>query len=94
VVRGADRSGRPTAGAIKLYFSKTIPLTAESGAYVATLVQHFVDAHVAPHQAKAQECRVIDVFGGRVFTAPRAGRRRHSDLVAACEEIARAWEAV
>jgi hypothetical protein len=94
VLCGKDRLGRPTAGAIKLYFSKTIPLAAESGAYVATLVQHFVDAHASQHEANPRDCRVIDVFGGQVYTAPRAGRRRHSDLVAACEEIARAWEAV
>jgi hypothetical protein len=92
LVRGTNRSGEAAGGALKLYFSKTIPLNQEGGEYVATLVHQFVDTHITPGLADPRLCQVIDVFGGRVFTAPRAVARRRRDLWAACEEIARAWD--
>jgi hypothetical protein len=92
IVRGSSRSGEPACGALKLYFSKTIPLNPEGGEYVATLLHQFVDTQVEPGKADPRLCHVVDVFGGRVFTAPRATARRRRDLWAACEEIARAWD--
>ncbi len=94
LLSGSDRQGRPTAGALKLYFSKTNPLTEDSAAYIATALHAFVEAHMQPAHAEARNCRVIDVFGQKVYTAPRASARRRNDLAAACEEIARAWEQV
>ena len=92
ILRGANRSGEAVGGALKLYFSKTIPLSQDGGEYVATLVHQFVDTHITPGHADPRLCQVIDVFGRRVFSAPRAIARRRRDLWAACEEIARAWE--
>ncbi len=92
VLSATDRHGRPKAGALKLYFSKTSPLTNDSAAYIATALHAFVEAHTPSAYAEARNCRVIDVFGQEVYTAPRASARRRNDLVAACEEIARAWE--
>jgi hypothetical protein len=92
IVRGQDRLGEPMAGAIKLYFSKTIPLGEQGGGYVAAAVHQFVDMHVEPGHAMPRHCQVVDVFGGEVYAAPRAIVRRRNDLAAACEEIARAWE--
>jgi hypothetical protein len=92
LLSGTDRHGRPTAGALKLYFSKTNPLTQDSAGYIATAVHAFVEAHMQPAHADARNCRVIDVFGQKVYTAPRGSSRRRGDLAAACEEIARAWE--
>jgi hypothetical protein len=94
LLSGTDRHGRPTAGALKLYFSKTNPLTQDSADYISTTVHAFVEAHMQPTYAEPRHCRVIDVLGQKVFTAPRASARRRSDLAAACEEIARAWELV
>jgi hypothetical protein len=92
IVRGSSRSGDPACGALKLYFSKTIPLNLDGGEYVATLVHQFVDTHIEPGKAEPRLCHVLDVFGGQVFTAPRAVARRRRDVWAACEEIARAWD--
>jgi hypothetical protein len=94
VLSGVDRHGRPTAGAIKLYFSKTNPLSDSSAAYIATALHAFVEANLPSAHADPKHCRVIDVFGQKVYSAPRASARRRSDLIAACEEIARAWEMV
>lgn len=94
ILRGVDRHGRPAAGAIKLYFSKTNPLTEDSGVYIATAVQQFVDTYIEPRHADARHCQVVDVFGGKVYTAPRALVRRRNDLEAACQEIARNWDLV
>lgn len=94
ILHGTTRSGEPVCGAIKLYFSKTIPLSPEGGEYVATVVHQFVDTLVDPGQADPRLCRVVDVFGGRVFTAPRAIALRRRGVWAACEEIVRAWNPV
>jgi len=94
LLSGTDRHGRPTAGALKLYFSKTNPLTEDAAAYIATVVHAFVEAHMPATHTDARNCRVIDVFGQKVYTSPRASARRHNDLAAACEEIARAWDHV
>ena len=36
VLRGKDRLGNPTVGAVKLYIGKTFPLSDDAAAYVAT----------------------------------------------------------
>jgi hypothetical protein len=92
ILRGQDRRGEQIAGAIKLYLSKTIPLSEEGGGYVAAAVHEYVGAHVEPGSASPRQCQVIDVFDARIYTAPQATVRRRNDLVAACEEIVRAWE--
>ncbi len=91
---GHDRkSPRLARGALKLYFSKSIPLSEEAGLYIASALRQFVTQHLTgPGEiAEPRHCRVIDVFGGQIFSAPRSDRRRTQDLQAACQEIARAW---
>lgn len=92
IVRENCRSKEPACGAIKLFFSKTVPLNPDGGEYIATLVHQFVDTGIESGQTDPRLCQVIDIFGGRVFSAPRATARRLRDLSAACEEIVRAWE--
>jgi hypothetical protein len=88
----AGASRNPASGAFKLYFSKTNPLGEESGAYVGTMVHHFVDEYpMGCEPADHRLCRVIDVFARRVYAAPRSFIRRRSEIQAACMEIARAW---
>jgi hypothetical protein len=94
LLRGANRLKQPVVGAVKLYFSKSFPLSAEGGEYVATAVHESVESLEPSATADPRLCQVIDVFGGKVFHAPRAIVRRRKDLYAACEEIVRAWEAV
>jgi hypothetical protein len=93
-LQGSDRSGAPVLGAVKLYIGKTIPLDAQSGAFVATTLHQYVDQLLEPEGAAAyRKCIVLDVFAGEMYEAPRAFQRRREDIEAACEEIARAWPA-
>lgn len=81
-------------GALKLYFSKTNPLTPDAGAFIATGLADFAEQYLAlSGKALPSRCLVIDVFARRIFTPPRSRRRRQAELLAACEEIARAWPA-
>jgi hypothetical protein len=93
IVQGVNRHGEPVTGALKLYFSKTIPLNEDAGEYVATVLYQYLDQQTGPGNAEPKLCQVVDVFGGRVFAAPRATARRRRDVIAACEEIRRAWGA-
>ena len=51
---------------------------------------------IEPDRGKVCEdaCIVVDVFAGRVLTAPHGYRRRWRDIGAACEEIRRLWPTV
>jgi hypothetical protein len=94
-LRGVDRFGVRTLGAIKLYFAKNTPLTETAALYISTTVHQFVSADLSVEaQPDYQRCMVIDVFNQEVYAAPRAYRRRRMDIEAACEEIARAWPAL
>ncbi len=87
----ADREPRHI-GAIKLYFSKKGPMREEQALYTGTLVHLFLeDVYSRSGTADQKLVFVIDVFGGKHFTAPRSFKRRRSDTLAACGEIARSW---
>ena len=97
ILRGQDRRGHQTVGCLKLYLSKTLPFDEDgvSASYIGALLHRYAEEHLA-NDARADHrlCQVVDVFGQRVFVAPRAMQRRHNDLEAACQEIAQMWDAV
>ncbi|VVE53044.1 hypothetical protein PCA20602_04842 [Pandoraea capi] len=79
-------------GAIKLHFPKSNPLTTVAGEYVATGLRAFVqEGRESPIDNKL--CVVVDVPSASVISAPKAGKKRMSDIEAACEEINARWRA-
>lgn len=93
IVRQRD-ADRTRVGAVKLYLSKTHPLSTEAGQYVATLVHRWVTERIGTRGfADPSLCLVIDVFQGQLIVAPNAFRRRMVAIEAACEEIASKWAA-
>lgn len=92
VLQAVDRQGHNKVGVMKLYFSKHHPLDERSGQYIATLLQAFAEQHLAAlGPVDARLVRVVDVFAGREYLAPKARTRRLSDVQLACEEIAARW---
>ncbi len=95
VLEGYDRRGRPQVGAIKLHFPKSHPHTEASAQYVATLLRMYGTLMMSDRGKVCEDaCIVVDVFAGRVLSAPRGYRRRWRDIGAACEEIRRAWPTI
>ena len=92
ILRGTDRKGNSTVGAIKFYIAKTKPLDQESGSIIATSVHQYID-HFSSDETKAppKASMVVDVFAQKIYHAPRAYISRRKDIEAACEEVARAW---
>ena len=78
-------------GAIKLYFSKTLPLSDERARYAGAILQMAVENLKASQAVDFRRCLVLDVFAGRLSQAPRTYRRRRQDVDAACAEIAALW---
>jgi len=79
-------------GAIKLHFPKSNPLTTIAGEYVATGLRAFVQGgSESPIDNKL--CVVVDVPSASVVSAPKAVKKRMSDIEAACEEINARWRA-
>jgi len=92
VLRGVDGRGRPIAGAVKLHFPKTHPLTAASAAYVATALHVYLRERPTTWGVPLpQACMAVDVFSDTLAVAPRAHRRRMRELAAACAEIRETW---
>lgn len=95
VLEGFDDKDRPIVGAIKLHFPKSHPHTEASAQYVATLLRVYAMEVMADRGKVCEDaCIVVDVFAGRVLTAPHGYRRRWRDIGAACEEIRRLWPTV
>ncbi|HEX8441362.1 hypothetical protein [Archangium sp.] len=92
VLQAVDRYGHNKVGVMKLYFSKHHPLDERSGQYIATLLKAFAEQHLAPlGPVEPRLVRVVDVFAGREYLAPKAQERRLCDVRLACEEIAARW---
>jgi hypothetical protein len=84
-----------SAGAVKLYFSKSNPLREDAASYVGTMLHEFAQAHLEPrNSAKPLDCILIDVFAEKIFVAPRATKKRQKELIDACEEIAAVWGSI
>lgn len=92
VLQTVDRHGSHKVGVMKLYFSKRHPLDERSGQYIAMLLQAFAEQHLSPlGPVEPRLVRVVDVFAGREYLAPKARARRLCDVQRACEEIAARW---
>ncbi|MGC4084425.1 MAG: hypothetical protein QM736_20500 [Vicinamibacterales bacterium] len=100
IVSGVSISVRPellvhlndaVVGAVKLYFSKTSPLSDERARYGGTILQMAVEMQKSGHTSDYRNCFIVDVFAKRLHPAPRTSRRRRQDVDAACTEIAALW---
>jgi hypothetical protein len=77
-------------GAVKLYFSKSSPLSEERARYSGAILQMSVEA-VRNSETDYRMCLVLDVFARKLHPAPRTSQRRRQDIDAACAEIAAIW---
>lgn len=86
------KGGAVHYGLLKLYLSKSHPLTDEAGNYVATLI-HSYASHLFTglKSVDRKHCFVFDVFQEKLFVAPVNHTQRRKDINAACEEIANRW---
>lgn len=82
-------------GGLKLYFSKTHPLETGAGEFVASVVYRHI-AEILSNETATQyrNCHVLDVFAGRIFTAPKSYRNHMRHAEALCWEIAALWPQV
>lgn len=85
-----DAKSGSVVGALKLHFSKTNPLSEKSREYVATALRVYLyqEGYEAVDHGK---CLVIDVPTKKLSAAPKAFKRKMSDIEAACEEIEARW---
>ncbi len=89
---GVDRDGNRTVGAIKLYLSRTHPLSETAADYVGSLLHYYLMDRLSDRgRPDNRACFTIDVFAGAIYRAPKAFKRRLTYIRAASEEIARSW---
>lgn len=82
-------------GCVKLNFSKSSPLQEKSAEYVATALRAHLEVNLSsPEHVDPARCYVVDVPTGTVCSAPKANKKRLSDLTAAGEEISARWDSV
>jgi hypothetical protein len=96
ILEGRDGHGKPVVGAMKLHFSKRHPLSKEAGEYVATMLHRYASERLGADGVKTppRYSKVVDVFTGEVFEAPKSFKRRREDIRHACQFIASIWERV
>lgn len=91
-VRQANRRGGFDVGLLLPYFGKTYPIAPEAAEYIGALLLQYCQQELSTIGKPSHNiCQVLDVFGGRLFKAPKAHVMRMKNVAAACEEIARAW---
>lgn len=82
-------------GCVKLNFSKSSPLQEKAAEYVATALRAYLEVNFSsPNYVDPAKCYVVDVPTGTVCSAPKANKKRLSDLTAAGEEISARWDSV
>jgi hypothetical protein len=92
IVLGGTVKGERRAGALKLYFSKSHPLTRAAAEYGAALVKRYCEERLAGGaKVRPQDCSIFEVRTGEIYHAPSSSVRRMKEIEAACEEIALRW---
>lgn len=77
-------------GFIKLYFAKNQNLDPESAALITCLGRNYFNENHSLNMLQ-KNCFVLDAFKGESFNAPKASKKRMSDIAAACREIDDRW---
>ena len=93
----ADRKrseGGEAWGCVKLVFSKTHPMSDDAAECAGALLYEYMRENFGEKAVSREHCFVVDVFANKCVTAPKSVIARMRDIVAACEEIARAWMAL
>ena len=77
-------------GCVKLVFGKGRELSEDEAKYTGTCLQRWMIEffNISEHKL----CFVVDIFGRKYHIAPKAYKKRLSDIEAACQEISRAWD--
>lgn len=91
-VEKGPRAGK--LGAVKFVFSKTHPMSDDAAECAGALLYEYMRQNFGEKAVSREHCFVIDVFANKCVTAPKSVIARMRDIVAACEEIARAWMAL
>ena len=88
-----DGLGKSQIGFVKFYFSKSAPLSKTKGELMACLVREFY-SKITNQSFKSKDCMILDVYNGKIFTAPNAFLKRMADIECSCQEIADRWDRV
>jgi hypothetical protein len=72
-----------------LVFGKARKISEAEAGYIGACLQKWMTELYGISDNKT--CFILDIFGESCYTAPKAYKKRMSDIEAACEEIARAW---
>jgi hypothetical protein len=84
LIRGVDPKKGPFVGALKLHASKSIPMDENAAAYVGTLLREYGELHLAAQApCDYRRCFVLDIFGQKIYPAPKAIVKRQSEIVSA-----------
>ncbi len=88
-------NGLNKVGALKVYTSKTKPLSQEAALLLGSLLHWQLDAfRTPPLEIEPTLCLVADVFEQRVFRASSTFKRRRIALLHACQEINDRWPTI
>lgn len=82
------------AGAVKLHFSKTHPLSEKAAGYVAAALKVHLSENLENSNIKAEKCFVVDIPTQKVVTSTKKHISKMKDIKAACSEINAHWKEI
>ena len=88
-----DPQSGEAVGCVKLHFSKSQPLNETGANYVAAALQAHLERKLSARgMVRPSRCYVVDIATRKIYTAPKASKRRLDGLTAACAEIKDRWD--
>lgn len=95
VLKMNGKGGKPLVGAVKIYMSRTTPLTDVSAGYISAILQEHCRRNLSHlGDFSAALCFAIDVAAKHVFPGVKSTAARLKDVEAACQNIGALWDSV
>lgn len=93
LLKGVHRK-EDCAGGVKLYLSKSTPLTDDGAGVAAALLKRHCEGLNGSCKHHNRHIIVVDVFAEKVHTAPKSVVSKGHELTAICREIAQRWPSI
>ncbi len=85
------RNGKSSVGFVKFYFSKSHRLDEHAAGVITSVICEKARLAMPGASVSNPHVLVVDVFAGKIYSAPARQTKLLREAIAACEEIAHLW---
>ncbi len=93
VIKGTF-NGKTVFGAVKIHISKNKPFDLKKSTYVASTIYEYLKSRIATEEdiVMREICICLDVFSGRLVSAPEDSELTFSEVEEICREVKEIWD--